>query len=159
MARPALKKVENFFRHHDHRIAPVSESGCWIWMGDLQSQGYGVAKLRGVRHLAHRLAYQASGGEIPEDHYVRHTCDVPCCVNPAHLLTGTQSENMADMKARGRQSRGERRPLAKLTESDVRRIRDAVLAGATQAQIAEQFGVTKGRISLIKNRKRWSHVE
>lgn len=33
---------------------------------------------------------------------VRHTCDNPRCINPEHLILGTQQENIQDMMERGR---------------------------------------------------------
>lgn len=52
---------------------------------------------------AHRVAYWLTTGEWPADHVVRHTCDNPPCVNPAHLLLGTHSDNTQDKMDRGRQ--------------------------------------------------------
>ena len=33
---------------------------------------------------------------------VMHTCDMPACVNPAHLRVGTQLNNVRDSIAKGR---------------------------------------------------------
>jgi hypothetical protein len=86
---------------------PEPNSGCWIWLGAIHHAGggmlYGVACWRNTRVLAHRLAWELSNGRIPDRvEVVRHRCDTPLCVNPEHLLIGSQADNMADMLARGR---------------------------------------------------------
>jgi hypothetical protein len=53
---------------------------------------------------AHRVAYELFYGPIPEGQVVRHKCDYGLCCNPAHLLVGTQADNLADMRSRGRQN-------------------------------------------------------
>lgn len=47
---------------------------------------------------------------------------------------------------------------AKLTETDVVKIRDRLSAGATQAEIVRDFGVTQSVVSMIKHRKSWAHI-
>ena len=54
--------------------------------------------------------------------------------------------------------RGEANSGAKLTEADVRRIRE-IHRHLTRREIAEQFGITTAMVCLIVNRKRWSHVD
>lgn len=90
--------------------------------------------------------------------WVRHDCDVKECVNPNHLRIGTPAENAADMTARERQSRGSRRPGAKLTERQVASIRAQLKAGKTQPEIARTLGVSQSVISRIKSKKTWKHV-
>ena len=147
-----------FLRH----VTPAS-NGCWLWKGN-QASGYGRI-YAGPDHryhtlLAHRVAYQEFIGDVPHNVDVLHTCDVPLCVNPAHLFLGTHKENMADMIAKGRQrlnpAKGVDRHDAKLTENDVREIR---LSTDTQAATAAKYGVTRTAISAIRRGKTWKHLK
>ncbi len=69
---------------------------CWIWRGSLDPNGYGRCPNRNPRYsgLAHRFAYQASIGPIPEGLTLDHLCRVHCCVNPAHLEPVTSGVNV-----------------------------------------------------------------
>lgn len=80
-------------------------SGCWEWRGSRNEHGYGLLTLtrKGVTGArVHRLMHERYVGEIPEGLSVRHKCDNPPCVNPAHLEIGTHQQNMQDMSERGR---------------------------------------------------------
>lgn len=75
---------------------------CWIWAGATNGEGYGFLKIEGHTVKASRLAYELFKEPIPAGKIVRHTCDVPACVNPDHLLIGTHKDNTRDMFNRGR---------------------------------------------------------
>jgi hypothetical protein len=84
-----------------------SPSGCWIWTGAFNSNGYGHiftgSDGRATKtQLAHRLIYEMKYGAIPEGMNVCHKCDVPACCNPDHLFVGTQADNLRDMRNKGR---------------------------------------------------------
>lgn len=86
------------------RVA-FSPSGCWIWQGAKNSKGYACLRIGGREGrtvLVHRLVVALSGRTIGNADLACHTCDVPACVNPAHLYVGTASSNQQDMYARGR---------------------------------------------------------
>lgn len=72
-----------------------TSSGCWVWVGALDTSGYGIA-WNGARTMgAHRMAYEAMVGPVPDGLVLDHeTCDLPCCVNPAHLVPKTQRANI-----------------------------------------------------------------
>ncbi len=80
---------------------------CHLWTGARDAHGYGLFHLGGRQMGAHRAAYiLASGQPIPAGMSIRHDCDQPLCVNPAHLRCGTAAEDRQDRVNRGRQERG-----------------------------------------------------
>jgi len=71
------------------------ESGCWIWKGKLNGQGYGQYR-KGFRKpslMAHRAVYEQLVGPIPPGLVIDHLCREPACVNPQHCDPVTQREN------------------------------------------------------------------
>jgi len=55
--------------------------------------------------------------------------------------------------------KGEKNPIAKLTEAQVREIKIALANGESGAALARKYCVGQDTISLIKRGKNWSHVE
>jgi hypothetical protein len=85
------------------RVSPEPNTGCWIWLGDRDSGGYGRLMVDGKRRSAHRFAWEiANGRPAPADREVCHRCDNPSCVNPDHLYAGTSRDNKLDCLLRGR---------------------------------------------------------
>lgn len=68
-------------------------SACWPWLASLNSDGYASFWLDGRQHRAHRLAYEALVGPIPDGLLLDHLCRVRHCVNPDHLEPVTNAEN------------------------------------------------------------------
>jgi hypothetical protein len=153
------------------RYIPVTESGCWIWIGRDQSEGYGFMPLGG-RHnfdLAHRVSWQLYRGPIDRKICVLHRCDVRCCVNPDHLFIGTKGDNNRDAAMKGRSrnngSVGSDNGNAKLSTDDVLEIRR--LYGpyrpyhyglVTGVELAKRYSVTPHAIYEVIKRKKWAHV-
>lgn len=133
-------------------------NGCWLWTKGLNHGGYGFAKRNRIQFLVHRRAYQLFVGPIPKGLFVLHKCDVRRCCNPDHLFIGTQADNNADMRAKGRQHKpiGEANPRAKLKRDDVISIRSMLREGKSPRKIAQNFGVSKETIWAIKYGRVWA---
>ncbi len=129
-------------------------SGCWLWIGSFNNKGYGVIRHFGNQMLAHRMSVILDGRD-PTGKLVMHKCDTPACVNPNHLVMGTNQENMIDCSKKGRICRGEKNPSSKVNEDVVKAIRESGLNGV---QLANTYGVTKNTIYVIKRRRTWKHV-
>lgn len=71
----------------------VRTSTCEVWVGATNSKGYGIATISGHQELAHRVAYEAEYGPIPDGYVLDHLCRVRNCVRPEHLEPVTQAEN------------------------------------------------------------------
>lgn len=97
----AVYKPKVLARFHK-RVEPDLNGGCWLWSGATNSSGYGHLKAGGRATLAHRMSFEIHCGAIPAGAGVCHRCDVPACVNPAHLFLGSQLDNVRDMIAKGR---------------------------------------------------------
>jgi hypothetical protein len=82
------------------RIA-VDDAGCWLWLGALNSKGYGSAGVNGKVVSVHRLAYELTHGEIPTGHDIHHRCGVRRCCNPEHLEAVTRREHVHEHRPPG----------------------------------------------------------
>ena len=114
--------MQRFFAKVD---STGGEQACWLWTASMNCYGYGCFQVGTRKNVsAHRFAWALAHGPIPKGMCVLHRCDVPACVNQAHLFLGTQADNAADREAKGRSAdnRGEKNPASKLTEAKVREI-------------------------------------
>jgi hypothetical protein len=89
----------------------MSESGCIEWQGTVvKTSGYGEIVVDGRKIPAHRAAWMAHRGEIPDGLVVMHACDNRRCINPEHLSLGTRRDNSVDMAKKGRSAFQRRSP-------------------------------------------------
>lgn len=77
-----------------------------------------------------------------------------------NLKWGTQAENIADAMAHGTSPapKGERNSHAKLSEIDVRNIRQQLSIGTPRHSLATFFDVSKSAIDFIAQRRSWAHL-
>ncbi len=144
----------------------VSDCGraCTGWNGGKDQDGYPMFWFRGKTLRAARVLWAIVYGEIPEGLIVRHTCDVPECLNIGHLLLGTHKQNTGDALARGRM-RGPR----KIDEKAAQEINDLRREGMKVADIARRYSVDVGTVynnldrELVKSgnyargERHWNH--
>lgn len=141
----------------------IKTEDCWIWIGARTKRGYGVfGPHHGQALRAHRVAWELTYGPIPEGLRTLHKCDTPFCVRPDHLFLGTDADNNHDMfiKGRANKAKGETHCRAKLTESDVREIRNLLpMPRGQRVRLAKQYGVTYGAIWAIASGKNWAWLK
>lgn len=77
------------------KYIPEPNSGCWLWIGALNPNGYGQLKMPHQAVLAHRFSYERFNGPLLEGMVLDHLCRQRCCVNPEHLEQVTQAVNLA----------------------------------------------------------------
>ena len=140
-----LPNIENrFWSKVDKRDA----NACWEWTAN-KSRGYGLlATKRNCAPIkAHRFSWMLHYGEIPSGMAICHSCDNPGCVNPNHLMLGTQKANMIDAAKKGklrffRFGVGEDNNAAKLSDEQVRSMRNEYSTGRfTYKEMAKKYGV------------------
>lgn len=66
------------------------DGGCWLWLGELNRNGYGSIVIRpapGIRKriMVHIEMYLHLVGEYDRSLLLDHTCRVRNCCNPGHL--------------------------------------------------------------------------
>lgn len=90
IARPVIDRIWD-------RTMPIPVSGCLVWMGRLDKDGYGRISLGGhgrPRALVHRAAYEIIERPIPVGMTLDHKCRVRSCWNSDHLEPITNRENV-----------------------------------------------------------------
>lgn len=120
------------------------------------AQGYASKRLDGKPMGMHRVVFFERNGYMPE--VVRHTCDNPRCINPAHLIAGTHADNSRDMVERGRSISGEKHLDAKLDWEKVAWIRANYVKGSKElgsVALGKRFGVGHRRILAVVHGETW----
>jgi hypothetical protein len=82
--------------------------GCWLWKLRRTKYEYSVLWFKDKNIHVHRISYAVFNENFDDYWHVLHKCDVRPCINPEHLFLGTNTDNNADMVAKGRQAKGER---------------------------------------------------
>lgn len=147
------------------------EGECLVWTGPTIKSGgntrRGAINRQRKHILVYRFAYMLICGPIPAGLQILHSCDNPLCINPKHLFSGTQADNMQDMVRKGRASwqtrpetraRGIRHGRARLNDGQVREIRALAAAGMSRYKIAALFHVSYPTVTKIINREIWFHL-
>jgi hypothetical protein len=152
-----LDEVAAFF----DRIEIRRIDQCWIWLSCCDIEGYGRLHWRNSKLsvLAHRAMYLLNYGRLPR--YVLHKCGNSSCVNPSHLRSGTQSENMHDAIAAGRMEHL-RRGNPKLTLRQVQKIRSLYKGpytawdGCSSLQtLASVFNISLSQVHRVVHFDNW----
>jgi len=103
--RMLMRKTRLVKGHGDlfERFSLDENTGCWNWTINKNEKGYGQVTRNYTTLLAHRLsAALFKGFDRNSRLQVLHLCNNPSCVNPKHLVIGTQKENIAQAVSSGR---------------------------------------------------------
>ncbi|WP_186445743.1 HNH endonuclease signature motif containing protein [Paenibacillus cremeus] len=138
----------------------IDDNGCFVCTSHYASSEESGGHIRywfdKKVSVMHKFIYNELFGEVPEGLVVRHTCDNPKCINPEHLILGTQGDNVRDKVERNRQAKGEKVHTSKLTEEHVLEIlKDK---SSTNADLGRKYGVIADAISKIRLGITWKHV-
>ena len=117
---------------------------CWLWKGRLDKEGYGVWWFNGKNIRPHRLIMEINGLEIKPPKVSRHLCNVRHCVNPKHVIAGTQKENVQDQLRFGTHAG------LKYSDDLVKQIREEYKKTKTSTRkLAEKYKISKSQAHLI----------
>lgn len=149
--------AETFFEEYSDAIVK-REDGCWEWTMSTTSAGYPQFTFEKEPHYGHRVAIS---DKLEDGDHALHHCDNKRCVNPDHLYSGDQSDNMRDSFERGTHDfSGENHNQSKLTNEDVREIRrQHETEDITQAELADEFDIDSSVISRIVRERIWDYPE
>ena len=132
----------------------VTESGCWEWAGRFDDSGCAILKFKQKTVRVTRWLLEEQGVDMI-GLVARHSCDNPPCVNPDHLLPGTQADNIEDMRSRGRGRSGN----VKWTPEVIRAVRARVRAGEKRSAIERDLDMSSGTATRIMKGEIWGWVQ
>jgi len=135
---------------------------CFEWQRARSKAGYGQFWNGEKVIYTHRHVAEMFYGKPPKGYQVLHSCDNKPCCNPDHLRWGTAAENNKEARDRivfkSTKSRGEKHPMAKLTQAQVIEIRARRNNGEILKTLAEDYGVTISAIHLVCTGRNWSNA-
>lgn len=129
---------ERFWAKVDRR----SDAECWLWLAATAGAGYGQFGANGKSVRAHRYAYEALVGPIPDGLEIDHLCNIRLCVNPGHMEPVTHAENVR----RGLRLNTIRGPLDGTTALEVTRRAH----GVTRTELARISGASLSYLRKVE---------
>ena len=79
------------------KVQPAGD--CLIWLGKLNTDGYGISQFPQGERLAHRQTFKHTRLTPPESN-ILHMCNRPYCIQPSHLYEGSKLDNSNDHRMR-----------------------------------------------------------
>lgn len=148
------------------RHSVVRPSGCREWIGHNATDQYpktdvnlgSLAFCVPVHRLLSAIFYNLDLKNTAD--LSRHSCDNTKCVEIAHLLRGSNQDNVRDAIERNRhfQPIGEQHGNSKLTANLARAIKERLILGHFPTQIARELDVSFNSVYDIRRGKTWRHV-
>lgn len=131
------------------------ESPCIICTSHKTRDGkYPRVGRKGRDFRVHKYLFLIYKGEIPEGMVVRHRCDRTRCINIDHLELGWPADNSKDAVERGRQAKGEKCGMSKLTNDQAYYIKFE--ATESVHELATRYRVKPNTIQQIRNGNTWA---
>lgn len=137
----------------------LERDDCIIWPFGCSKAGYPMVWDGEKMVYGHSEICRRAHGPRPPGTESAHSCGNRSCINKRHLRWATPKANCADKEKHGTNTRpdcrGELNWAAKLSEIDVRAIRESDLSSR---QIAPLYGITHGYVRLLRRREKWAHI-
>ena len=133
----------DFFLKHTY-----SDNDCLIWTRCFNTDGYPRCRWKNsFNGKVHRIVWELYNQQDPTGYVVRHTCDNPKCINPKHLILGTNIDNVNDRTIRDR--------CQGLKQKDVEAIKYLFNTSKYKAsELAIMFHVSKRTIYYTLNKRK-----
>ena len=128
----------------------VNENGCWVCTSHSRdTSGYPMIRRNNQIWKGKRYIYTLFKGDIPKGLVIRHTCDNPNCINPDHLILGSQKDNVKDIFDRERRNmKEEKNPNFK--DFDIEGINNDYQLGMKMVDILVKYGISKTHFYRLK---------
>lgn len=157
----SLTRVHTYQRidQYSGNVIEVSRTrkGVELRPGRMKSGHLSVALGRGNSRCVHVLVLEAFVGPRPAGMEGLHGDDEPSNNRLYNLRWGTRSENLHDAISNGKAPIGSKKWNAKLTEDQVRKIKEQHAFLSSEA-VARMYGVSGASIRQIRDGRAWAHV-
>lgn len=94
--------ISNTEKRFWEKVGPITDEGCWSWIGSKTKNNRGTFWLNGRMVTAPRASLELFFGITLDNNFACHHCDNENCVNPSHIFVGDNKQNLIDASNKGR---------------------------------------------------------